>query len=149
VNSDYLEKILWNIYKDLENKDMFIPLVFANTIISYKLTFYDTAYWMEFSHWVLSSGIKLENFEDIKTFFDWFVRQTPQFELVYNDTYHRLIWYEDFFKDFCIKQKYYYKNSDILEKHMKIFAAEQPEDKLIELWKKVVEITWNIKFQKK
>jgi len=149
MNHDYLERILRELYDGLENKEIFIPIVLCNTIISYKLAFYDTAYWMEFSYWVRNSGIKLYNFEDIKIFFDWFVRQTPQFELVYNDTYHRVIWYEKFLKDFSIKQKYYYKNPDMLEKHMKLFVDETPEDTLIVLWKKVVELTGNIKFQQK
>jgi len=147
MNFDYLDRILKEIYNNLENKDIFIPLIFCNAIVCYKLTFYDTSYWMEFSHWVSNGEMKLNDFEDLKTFFDWFVRQTPQFELIYNDTYNRLIWYEDFFKDFFIKQKYYYKNPDMLEKHMKLFVAETPEDKLIVLWKKVVELTGNIKFQ--
>jgi len=115
MNHDYLERILRELYDGLENKEIFIPIVLCNTIISYKLAFYDTAYWMEFSYWVRNSGIKLYNFEDIKIFFDWFVRQTPQFELVYNDTYHRVIWYEKFLKDFSINSE------DSISEHIPFF----------------------------
>lgn len=148
MKTDYLIKVLEKVYKEIDNKGMFMPVVLANTIISYKLTFYDTSYWMEFCHWVTDPWIEINDFDDIKIFFDWFVRQTPQFELLYNDTYHRLIWFEEFFIDFSIKQKYYFKNPDILEKHMLLFSEIKWDSKLIELSKEVLHIAWSIKFKK-
>lgn len=148
MHTDYISKILRNLYEHIENKEIFIPIVIANTIICYKLTFYDKSYWMEFSHWVLHSGIKLQNFEDIEIFFTGFVKQTPQFELLYNDTLSRLKSYTIFFQDFSIKQKYYYKNPEKIKQHMQLYWNKDTKAELIHLCQEILKIAWDIKFKK-
>lgn len=146
MHKDYLIHTLEKLYSEIDNKDMFFPLVLANTIICYKLTFYDASYWMEFSHWVIDWGIDFKNFEDIEIFFHWFVKHNLQFKFVYNETLQRLHSFSIFFEDFYMKQKYYYKYPQKLEKDMNIFTDIVPDADLILLSQEVVHIAGKIRF---
>lgn len=145
---EYIRKILTWMYQDMEEKNMFLPLVVSNAIVCYKLVHYDRWYWMEFAKSAEEASIKIESIEDVFTFFDGFLETTPQFEFSHRWRRKRLREFENFFHDFCIKQKYFYKNPNELEKQMNIFVEKKPNNNLHIFVSEIFTIASEIRFKK-
>lgn len=140
-----LEKILQNLYNNLENKWLFIPLCVSNSIVAHKLAHKDEVYWMNFSRKV--SKRKIETIKDIYLFYIDFLPQIDIFEVTFLKQIEHLKEFHLFLEEILYKQKYYYKNIEAFEKNISKGMEKIPNPFILKFAKEVFIITSKIKFE--
>lgn len=106
--NDPMFQALEYLYLNLENKEIFLALVIANSLISYQLSSHSHDYWDEFSK---EAG--KYNFWSLRDIYLFFIDFLPKSEWNKNNVkikIERLKKLDYFLSDFYFKQKFYYKN---------------------------------------
>ncbi len=106
--NDPMYQALEHLFLNLENKEMFLPLVIANSLICYQLSSKGEEYWEEFSR--EAGKYKFDKLKDIYMFFIDFLPKSEWNKRLVNTKIERLKKLDFFLSDFYFKQKYYYKN---------------------------------------
>lgn len=144
---EHLTEILEELYNDIDNKGIFIPLCVSNAIIANKLAHKDEVYWKNFSRKVTERKIK--TVKDIYLFYIDFLPQIDIFEVTFLKQIEHLKQFHIFLEEILYKQKYYYKNIDAFEKNITKGMAKMPNPFILEFAKEVFLITSKIKFETK
>lgn len=118
---------LETLYNKLENKEMFLPLVVANSLVCYQLSSSWEQYWEEF--WEQASLYTFKRLKDIYLFFVDFLPKSQGNRRLVTTKIERLKKLDYFLSDFYFKQKFYYKNmvklrSDLAKTMMQLENAK-------------------------
>ncbi len=143
---NYIENILEEMYEKIGHKEMFLPLTLANSIICYKLAYYDKGYWMDFCKESTDPELHMETIDDIYNFFGLFLTEMWQFQYSYRKRIQDLKKFEDFFSEFFFKQKFFFKHPQELTKQMKKCIIGIPDPQLLEFTREIFDITSRIRF---
>jgi len=110
--NDPMFKALEYLYLNLQNKEMFLPLVLANSLVCYQLSSNGESYWEEFSR--EAGKCEFKKLKDIYMFFIDFLPKSEGNKRLVKTKIERLKKLDYFLSDFFFKQKFYYKNMDKL-----------------------------------
>lgn len=143
---EYIVKLLEDLHDEMPHKDMFLPLVLANSIVCYQLVMYDKNYWMEFCKKASDPDITLENLEDMYQFFEVFLSESPQFEFSYEGRIKHLKIFESFFQDFYFRQKYFFKYPSELENEMQKFTWFEQDITLVNFAREFLDAASRIRY---
>lgn len=143
---EHIKEILQKTYEKLEHKEVFIPIVIANSIICYKLAHDDEVYWTNFSRKITER--ELLTLKDIYMFFIDFLPQTSHFEDSYKRKVDHLKEFDEFLRELFIKQKYYYKHPEDFEKHFKRSTHGLPNPIICRFVQEIFTIATTIRFEK-
>jgi len=107
---------LQDMYKNLDNKDFFIPLIIANALICYQLSSSWEEYWEEFAH--EASKYRLEKVSDIFLFLIDFLPASQGNKRLVPTKIQRLKKLKNFLDEFFYKQKFYYNHMEKLQQDL-------------------------------
>lgn len=117
------------LYDMLENKDFFLPLIIANSIICYQLSSTWEKYWEEFS--IEAWKFTYTRVEDIFLFLIDFLPKSQGNKRLVPTKIDRLKKLKKFLDEFFYKQKYYYNNMQKLQKDLATEMWQIPTAKTI------------------
>jgi len=143
---EHLKKIFQRNYKELNNKEVFLPIIVANSIICYKLAHDDEVYWSNFCR--KYSKQDLHKLTEIYLFFIDFLPQTSQFESSYKKKVEHLKEFDSFLSELFFKQKFYYKNKDKFKRDLKRSIDWIPNPFLSKFVEEIFDIASEIRFNK-
>lgn len=108
-----------NLYKNINNKELFLFLIIANSLICYQLSWKWEDYWEEFSSYFSSRDLS-ENSLLVEL---WnFIKQSKNNKRFIDTKIKRLEKLDNFFSNFISREEYYYNNMlelrDLLSKNM-------------------------------
>lgn len=106
--NDPMFKALEYLYLNINNKEMFLPLVLANSLVCYQLSSNGEEYWEEFSR--EAGRYDFKKLKDVYLFFIDFLPKSEGNKRLVNTKIERLKKLDYFLSDFFYKQKFYYKN---------------------------------------
>ena len=109
-DSQYIS--LKNLYFNIKNKDFYLSLILANSIICYQLSSTWEKYWEEFS--IYFSNIEIKNIDELIINIEIFIKQSKWNRRFIDTKVKRLNKLKDFLKDFMKLEMYYYENMNIL-----------------------------------
>lgn len=106
--NDPMYQALIYLHEHLENKEMFLPLTVANSMVCYQLSSNGEAYWQEFAN--EASKYTFHRLKDIYLFFIDFLPKSEGNKRLATTKIERLKRLNSFLSDFYFKQKFYQKN---------------------------------------
>lgn len=125
------------LYEKLSNKDFFLPLIIANSLICYQLSSAWEEYWEEFSKKVLT--YKFENINDVFLFLIDFLPNSNGNKRLVPTKLERLKKLKAFLNEFFYKQKYYYNHMIKLQTDL---AKEMNQNKTAKTIVFAVKMLW-------
>lgn len=142
MSLESLDRILNDMYQNIESEQGFIPICIANMIICYKFAHNDEVYWHNFARKTQKQSIN--NIKDIYLFFVDFL---PTVSLD-DDWFHRKVehlkQYNTFLSELFFLQKKYSKDIALFEKHLErvSYTSLNPQLKIhiLELFRKIKKI---------
>lgn len=106
--NDPMFQALEKLYLRIDNKEMFLPVIIANSIVCYQLSSVGEAYWEEFG--TRAAEYEFHKLKDIYLFFVDFLPKSEGNKRLVDTKIERLKKLDHFLSDFFFKQKFYYKN---------------------------------------
>lgn len=116
------------LYENIENKENYLSLIIANSIICYQLSWKWEDYWEEFSKYFSNNQINKNNLlEEL-----WnFIKQSKNNKRFIDTKIKRLEKLKLFLKKFYWKEKYFYKNMLELRDELSKTMKQKPDAKTI------------------
>ena len=106
--NDPMYKAIEYLYMNLWNKEMLLPLIIANSLVSYQLSSTGESYWQEFTR--EAGKFEFKKLRDIYMFFIDFLPKSEGNTKDVRTKIERLKKLDTFLSDFFFKQKFYYKH---------------------------------------
>lgn len=126
---DFQYIALKNLYLNIKNKDFYLPLIIANSIVCYQLSSTWEKYWEEFSKaW---SDYEFKKLEDILEFFKEFLPNSKWNKRFIETKIKRLERLFPFLEVFFKNEKKYYENMTLLQEELAKIMNQKKEDKTI------------------
>ena len=119
---------LKNLYNNIKNKELYLPLIIANSLICYQLSWKWEDYWEEFS--VYFSSYDLEEDNLIKSLWD-FIKNSKNNKRFIETKIKRLEKIKSFLYEFIWKQEHYYINMLELRDSLAKTMKQKPDAKTI------------------
>lgn len=120
---------LEHLYENLENKEIFLPLVLANSLVCYQLSSNGEEYWEEFAK--ESAKYEFKKLKDIYMFFVDFLPKSQGNKRLITTKIERLKRLDYFLSDFFFKQTFYYKNMQKLVQDIAKVMSQEPNAKTV------------------
>lgn len=143
-DSQYIS--LKNLYFNIKNKDFYLSLILANSIICYQLSSTWEKYWDEFS--IYFSNIEIKNIDDLILNIEIFIKQSKWNKRFIDTKIKRLNKLNTFLKIFLKLEMYYYENMNILCDDLAKSLNQKITAKTIVFWIKMFWYGSRIKFNK-
>ncbi len=141
---EQLTAILSDMYQQIDNKEIFIPVNIANALIVYKMAHDDIVYWKNFSK--KSSLFHMDNLKDMYLFFVDFLPQTSQFQKSYTRKVDHMKEFHPFLEELYFSQKFYYKNPGTFRKHLERSISWIPNPRLSTFTQEIFKIVSHVRF---
>lgn len=120
---------LTKLYNALENKEFFLPLILANSLICYQLSSTWESYWEEFS--TQATKYKYKKVDDIFLFLIDFLPKSEGNKRLVPTKLQRLKKLKNFLSEFFYEQKHYYKDMIKLQRNLAKEMKQGLSDKTI------------------
>lgn len=120
---------LKNLYFNIKNKDFYLPLIIANSIICYQLSSTWEKYWEEFSE--NTSNYNFQSIDDIFNFFKDFLPKSKWNKRFIETKLKRLEKLKPFLESFFKNERKYYDNMILLQEELAQTMNQKKEAKTI------------------
>ena len=117
---------LKNLYFNIKNKDFYLPLIIANSLICYQLSSKWEDYWEEFSDYFSKNDI-INLTKDLEIF----IKQSKWNKRLINIKIKRLEKIKYFLDNFLKKELYYYENMSLLRDDLSQIMKQKKDSKTI------------------
>jgi len=141
--NDLQYKSLEKLYKNIKNKDIFCPLVVANSIICYQLSSSWEDYWEEFSLYFWNKDINI--IKDLEIF----IKNSKWNKRFVETKTKRIKKLKNFLDDFINNEKHYINNLELLQNTLSKTLNQKNNAKTIVFWVKMFVYASRIKYNKK
>jgi len=121
---------LKNLFNNINNKEIYLSLILANSIICYQLSSTWENYWKEFSKYFLTKWIICSPQWVIKELSE-FIKQSKWNKRFIETKIKRLEKIKPFLKEFIWNEEFYYTNMQILQEKLSIAMNQKKEAKTI------------------
>ncbi|MDD2486757.1 MAG: N-glycosylase/DNA lyase [Candidatus Gracilibacteria bacterium] len=130
--SDRQFKALKKMFENMDNKEFFLPLIIANSLLSYQLSSVGEDYWEEFSESAMRYDFGDELILDkIRDFFLDFLPKSKGNKRLLNMKIPRIEKIMLFLYGFIGKQGYYYENLIVFREDLSKAMKQKKDDKTI------------------
>jgi DNA-(apurinic or apyrimidinic site) lyase len=128
-NTDLQFVALKKLYDNIKNKDFYLPLIIANSIVCYQLSSTWEKYWDEFSKAASEHNFKEK--KDILEFFKNFLPNSRWNKRFVETKINRLIRLSPFLDKFFWNEESYYENMILLQNELAKTMNQKKDDKTI------------------
>ena len=119
---------LKNLYNNIKNKELYLALIIANSLICYQLSWKWEEYWEEFSKYFSSYDLEKDNL--IKSLWN-FIKNSKNNKRFIKTKIKRLEKIEVFLYEFIWRQEYYYSHMLELRDKLAKTMKQKPDAKTI------------------
>ena len=119
---------LKNLFKNIKNKEIYLSLILANSIICYQLSWKWEDYWEEFSSYF--SNVSIEKNEIINELWN-FIKQSKNNKRFIDTKVKRLEKLRIFLEIFFWREEYYYDNMEVLRDELAKSMKQKKDAKTI------------------
>ena len=142
-NSDPQFLSLKKLFNEIKNKKFFLPLIIANSLICYQLSWKWENYWEEFAVFFWKNPVDEKNFlEAFEKFLNWCKNNRRLLKI----KFFRLKKFFPFLKKFSEQEKFFYDNLEIFLEEIAKIMCQKKSAKTIVFAVKMFWYWWRIFF---